>query len=60
MPRAITHYLFAMDCLDKLDINTKNISRFTTNKFLIINNNLHYVFYNRKSRYKIIKRIKIY
>ena len=25
MPRAITHYLFAMDCLDKLDINTKNI-----------------------------------
>ena len=31
------------------DINTKNISRFTTNKFLIINNNIHYVFYNRKS-----------
>lgn len=25
MPRAITHYLFAMDCLDELDINTKKI-----------------------------------
>lgn len=25
MPRAISHYLFAMDCLDELDINTKKI-----------------------------------
>ena len=30
MPRAITHYLFAMDALNRLDDNTQNI----------INNNL--------------------
>ena len=25
MPRAITHYLFAMDCFNNLDKNTQNI-----------------------------------
>ena len=35
MPRAITHYLFAMDCLYKLDIDTKKIINENFDMFLL-------------------------
>ena len=33
MPRAITHYLFASDCLNNLDIQTQNIIKKNINVY---------------------------